>query len=304
MSQHTSIASPTGAHNSQAKWLFWFDGVWSDTNPQITGPQNHAFWMSTSVFDGARGIKACVPDLDLHCERVVQSAHKLMMAPKIAAKEIEALCIEGVKRMGPNAELYIRPMFYIADGFLMPEAASTTFVLAIHDAPMPPADATISVCLSSCVRPLPSMAPTDAKASCLYPNTQRAIAEAMQRGYQNAVVLDAFGDVAELASSNLFYVKNGIAFTPKPNGTFLAGITRARVMSLLREEGIEVREERVTVDDLHGADELFSTGNFGKVMPIVKFEQTSYAVGPIATLAKRKYMAYAQRFSVFEMEPA
>jgi branched-chain amino acid aminotransferase len=292
------------SQNTQAKWLYWFNGAWSDSNPLITGPQNHAFWMSTSVFDGARGIKGCVPDLGLHCERVIRSAQMMMMAPKITAKQIEALCIEGVKRMGPDAELYIRPMFYIADGFLMPEADSTTFVLTIHEAAMPPADAAVSACLSTCVRPLPSMAPTDAKASCLYPNTHRAIAEAMQRGFQNAVVLDAYGDVAELASSNIFYVKSGVVITPKPNGTFLAGITRLRVMSLLREEGIEVREQRVTVDDLHAADEMFSTGNFGKVMPIVKFEQTPYAVGPIATLAKRKYMAYAQRFNVFDRVPA
>src|SRR3546814_6001125 len=72
------------------------------------------------------------------------------------------------------------------------------------------------------------MAPTDAKASCLYPNSARALNEASKRGFDNAVVLDALGNVAELATANLWIAKDGVAVTPAPNGTFLNGITKQR----------------------------------------------------------------------------
>src|SRR3546814_12090816 len=90
------------------------------------------------------------------------------------------------------------------------------------------------------------MAPTDAKASCLYPNSARALNEASKRGFDNAVVLDALGNVAELATANLWIAKDGVAVTPAPNGTFLNGITKQRAMQLLTAAGIEVRETRLT----------------------------------------------------------
>src|SRR3546814_17101961 len=92
------------------------------------------------------------------------------------------------------------------------------------------------------------MAPTDAKASCLYPNSARALNEASKRGFDNAVVLDALGNVAELATANLWIAKDGVAVTPAPNGTFLNGITKQRAMQLLTAAGIEVREPRLPCD--------------------------------------------------------
>src|SRR3546814_8641917 len=125
------------------------------------------------------------------------------------------------------------------------------------------------------------MAPTDAKASCLCPNAARALAEAARRGFSNAFVLDALGNVAELATANIWIAKDGAAITPAPNGTFLNGITRQRVIRLLRAAGIEVREARVTWQDVLEADEVFSTGNYGKVVPITQVEPRSLQPGPV-----------------------
>src|SRR3546814_19681013 len=114
------------------------------------------------------------------------------------------------------------------------------------------------------------MAPTDAKASCLYPNSARALTEATRRGFGNAVVLDALGNVAELATANIWIAKDGVAITPAPNGTFLNGLTRQRVMRLLRAAGIEVREACVTWPAVLAADEVFSPGNYGRGVPIAR----------------------------------
>ena len=136
--------------------------------------------------------------------------------------------------------------------------------------------------------------PTDAKASCLYPNVARILAEATARGFDNAVVLDAASNVAEFATANLWLAKDGVAITPVTNGTFLNGITRQRVITLLREAGVEVQERVVTFDEVRGADELFSSGNYGKVMPITRIEDRDLQPGPIFNQARELYFKFAE----------
>ena len=106
------------------------------------------------------------------------------------------------------------------------------------------------------------MALTNAKAGALYPNSSRALREALELGFDNAVVKDANGNIAELATANLWMVQDNVASTPALTGTFLAGVTRYRVACLLRENGIAVEETTLTESDLRNADEIFSTGNF------------------------------------------
>ena len=134
------------------------------------------------VFDGARSIKGLAPDLDLHCQRLVRSAKSMMLEPKITADVIEDLCKQGIRKMPRDAELYIRPMFFAREGFVTPDPDSTDFVLSIYDSPMPPPTG-FGACFSSFRRPARDMAPTDAKASCLYPNSQRALMEARGQGF-------------------------------------------------------------------------------------------------------------------------
>src|SRR5262249_12042158 len=205
----------------------YIDGLWHEGNPPLLGSMSHATWLSSIVFDGARAFEGCTPDLDKHCERVVNSANSFGLSPMLTAGEIEELARDGVRQFPRGAELYIRPMFFAESGFIVPLPESTRFALAVYEAPMPHAKG-FSVCLSSYRRPAPDQAPTDAKASCLYPNTARAITEALGKGYDNAVVRDHEGNVAEFATANLFLVKDGIVHTPVPNGTFLAGVTRQR----------------------------------------------------------------------------
>jgi branched-chain amino acid aminotransferase len=116
-----------------------------------------------------------------------------------------------------------------------------------------------SVTLSPFKRPTIECAPVDAKAGCLYPNNARAMFEAKSRGFDNCLVCDMLGNVAELANSNVFMGKDGVVFTPVPNGTFLNGITRQRIIKLMREAGISVVEAVLRYADFEGADEIFAT---------------------------------------------
>ena len=101
------------------------------------------------------------------------------------------------------------------------------------------------------------------------------------------------GNVAETATSNVFAVKNGEVFTPAANGTFLSGITRARTIELLRENGHRVTEKTLSVRDFLEADEIFSTGNHSKVVPIVRIEGRELQPGPIARKARQLYWDFA-----------
>ena len=272
----------------------YFNGAWSEGNTPIFGAMDHSVWLGSSVFDGARAIRGLVPDLDLHLERVRQSAEKLGLACPCSVAEMTALVKQGIARFPADAELYIRPLVFATEGLLIPDTAKSAFALTLFDAPMPPFTG-FSACLSALLRPDPLMAPTDAKASSLYANTTRALRDAKARGFDNAVVLDGHGHVAEFATSNLFLVSAaGKVVTPVANGTFLAGITRARVIKLLAAAGVLVEERSVRPTELDDAQEIFNTGNFGKVQPCVRYQMRSLPVGPIAILARERYMAFAQ----------
>ena len=274
-------------------YLTYFNGQWTEGNTPLFGAMDHSVWLGSSVFDGARSIRGQVPDLRLHLERVIRSARSLGMICPHSVEEMTRLCIEGIGKFPKDAELYIRPLVFATEGLLIPVAEKSRFALTLFDAPMPPFTG-FSACLSQLRRADPSMAPTDAKASCLYPNSTRALREAKERGFDNAVVCDSGGRVAEFATANIFLVtQESKVVTPVPNGTFLSGITRARVIDLLAREGVIVEERAVQPADLEVAKEIFNTGNFGKVTPCIRYESRTLPVGPIATLARERYMAFS-----------
>ncbi len=117
--------------------------------------------------------------------------------------------------------------------------------------------------------------------------------EALDRGYSNALVTDATGNVAETASANVFMVRDGEVLTPIPNGTFLAGITRARHIANLAADGTKVNETVLTFDDFRQADEVFMSGNLMKVTPVTEFDGTHYQVGPVTRRVRELYWDWA-----------
>lgn len=272
------------------------DGRWVDGNPGLMGPRSHAFWQASSVFDGARWFEGVMPDMALHAARVNRSALALGLTPTMEPDAIVTLAREGAKLFGPDAQLYIRPMYWAeGDGpsSILSDPDSTRFCLCVYEAPLPPPKAGISVTLAKYRRPSLETAPTDSKAGCLYPNNARALREARSRGFDNAVVLDMLGNVAETTSSNIFMVKDGVVMTPMSNGTFLNGITRQRMIKLMSENGADVRETTLRYEDFLDADEIFISGNFAKTMPVTRIDDRDLQPGPMAGKARELYWAYA-----------
>ena len=274
--------------------ITYIDGKWLEGNPPLLGARTHATWLSSMIFDGARAFEGVAPDLDLHCQRAIRSCKAFGLIPTMTAIQIYDLAWEGIRKFPKDAELYIRPMFWAETGWVDPDPDSTRFAMVVYVSPLPAATG-LTVCLSSRRRPAPDMAPTDAKASCLYPNASRALREAVQKGFDNAVVRDPLNNVAELATANLVLAKDGVVHTPVPNGTFLNGVTRQRVISLLQENGIEVHERTVSIADLETADEMFASGNHGKVQAITRYEERNMQAGPLYKRARELYWAYAHQ---------
>ncbi|MCW8842458.1 MAG: aminotransferase class IV, partial [Rhodobacteraceae bacterium] len=129
---------------------------------------------------------------------------------------------------------------------------------------------------------------------CLYPNNARMLVEARSKGFGNALVADAMGNVAESATANVFMVKDGEVFTPIENGTFLAGITRARHMSNMRAEGMKVHETVLSFADFDDADEVFLSGNFSKVTPVTALDDRQYQIGPVTRRVREMYWDWAR----------
>ena len=281
--------------NGWSKTWTFFQGDWHEGNIGIMGPRTHAAWLCSVVFDGARAFEGVTPDLDLHCARVNESAKKLFLKPTVSAETWIQLAREGIARFEKDAALYIRPMYWAekeSPWVQSHDPESTQWCLCIYEAPMRPPKG-FSLTLSPYRRPTLDTMPVDAKCGCLYPNNSRSLFEAQARGFDNAIVCDMLGNVAELATSNVFMAKGGTVFTPVANGTFLAGITRQRVIGLLRQNGVSVIEKTLTYPDFEAADEIFATGNYSKVVPVTRIGDRKLPFGPLYTKARELYWTFA-----------
>ncbi|WP_299650445.1 branched-chain amino acid aminotransferase [uncultured Jannaschia sp.] len=275
----------------------WFDGTWHDGDVPIMRAADHGSWQGSSVFDGARRFEGLTPDLDRHCARLNRSAEALMLKPTASVERMLELIAEGLEGFAPDDAIYIRPMYWGIHGSelgLVPSREETGFAICLEHVPMYGADKTTTLTRTRFRRPVLEDAVCDAKAGCLYPNNARMLAEAQQKGFGNALVADAMGNVAESATSNVFMVKDGEVFTPIANGTFLSGITRARHIANLAADGQRVHETVLTFEDFRDADEVFLSGNLTKVTPVTAFDDRSYQVGPVTRRVREMYWDWAR----------
>ena len=274
----------------------YFEGQWHDGDAPIMRAADHGSWLGSSVFDGARYFEGMAPDLAAHCERVNRSAEALMLTPNVATEQMVEIVKEGLESYGPDAAVYIRPMYWGIDGdatAIVPQEDSTGFAICLEEIPMAAETASATLTSTRFRRPILESAVVNAKAGCLYPNNARMLKEARSKGFSNALVTDAMGHVAETATANIFMVRDGEVFTPTPNGTFLAGITRARHIDNLRQDGVTVHESILSFEDFHDADEVFMSGNMNKVTPVTALDDTQYQIGPIARRARTLYWDWA-----------
>ena len=274
----------------------WFEGQWHRGDVMIMRAADHASWLGSSVFDGARYFNGCAPDLLAHCERVNRSARALMLEPTVSASEMVNIVAEGLKAYDPEDAIYIRPTYWGIHGdatAIVPDATEVGFAIVLEKIPMAKPDDSVTLGRTRFRRPVLEDNVVDAKAGCLYPNNARMLVDVRSRGFQNALVADAMGNVAESATANVFMAKDGEVFTPIANGTFLSGITRARHIHNMKSDGIPIHETVLTFADFEDADEVFLTGNMSKITPVTGFEDRSYQNGPIARRLREMYWDWA-----------
>ncbi|NNE52519.1 MAG: branched-chain amino acid aminotransferase [Sulfitobacter sp.] len=279
----------------------YFEGQWHQGDLMIMKAADHGSWLGTTVFDGARLFNGLSPDLDKHCARVNRSAKALMITPTVSTEEMVAIIREGLKSYPAESAVYIRPMYWALAGDelgIVPRPDATGFAVSLEEIPMAPPEASTTLTRTRFRRPVLEDNVVNAKAGCLYPNNARMLTEARAKGFGNALVADAMGNVAETATANVFMVKDGEVFTPIPNGTFLAGITRERHMINMKADGIKVHEGVFTFEDFHEADEVFLSGNMMKVTPVRAFDDTTYEIGananPITRRVREMYWDWAE----------
>ncbi len=274
----------------------YYKGEWHDGDIYVMRAADHGSWLGSSVFDGARYARGLHPDLMAHCTRLNDSAHAMGITPTHTAQQIHDITLDGLKLYPDGSPVYIRPMYWALEGepmAVVPKMGETGFCVCLEEIPMPDPNKTVSLTTTRFERPVLASTVVNAKAGCLYPNNARMLREAIAKGFDNALVADALGNVAETATANVFYAKDGEVFTPVANGTFLAGITRKRIIWLLREAGLSVHESVVSFDDVRAADEVFMTGNMSKVTPVGRFDDVHYQRGPIAQKALELYWNWA-----------
>jgi branched-chain amino acid aminotransferase len=274
----------------------YFEGRWHDGNVAIMHAADHGAWLGSGVFDGARSVNGLTPDLAAHCERVNRSAEAMMLTPTVSTDDMVEIVLDGLTAYAPDAAVYIRPMYWGIDGdasAIVPLSDTTGFAICLELIPLAPPTASIALTRTQFCRPTLDNAVLNAKAGCLYPNNARMLAEARRKGFGNALVADSMGNVAETATANIFMAKDGEVFTPIANGTFLAGITRARHITNLSNDGIKVHETVLSFDDFHTADEVFMSGNMHKVTAISAFDDTHFQLGPITRKVREMYWDWA-----------
>ncbi|KCV82898.1 aminotransferase [Actibacterium atlanticum] len=274
----------------------YFNGTWHNEDLAIMRAADHGSWLGSTVFDGARFVNGLTPDLEPHCARVNASAKALMITPTVTTQDMVQIVLEGLKTYPKDAAVYIRPMYWALHGGdlgVNPKPGATGFAICLEEIPMAPPEAATTLTTTRFRRPVMEDAVVNAKAGCLYPNNARMLMEARAKGFGNALAADALGNVAEAATANVFMARDGEVLTPIPNGTFLAGITRARHIKNLRAAGVTVHETTLSFEDFKQADEVFLSGNMMKVTPVSAFEDRQYQIGPITRMARESYWDWA-----------
>lgn len=275
--------------------VIWMDGKmvpWRDANVHVL---THSLHYGVGAFEGIRAYKTAqgtaIFRLDDHVKRLFDSCHILEMKMPFSHAEIRDACIAAV-RENKLETAYIRPLaFYGSEGMgLHAQNLSThVAVAAWFWGAYLGADALtkgIRIKTSSYTRHLVNSVMAHAKACGNYINSILALQEAARDGYDEALLLDADGMVAEGSGENIFIVRRGKLYTPSLTSV-LEGITRDTVLQLAREEGLQVEEKRITRDEVYIADECFFTGTAAEVTPIRELDNRQIGSGSIGPITKK-----------------
>jgi len=259
--------------------------------------KTNSFHYGTAVFEGIRAYwNADEKQLYIlagkeHYERLLKNARAMFMEIPYTAEELVEITKELLKRCEVEEDIYIRPIVYFKDLKLTPKLVGYTPEIAIYLYPfgayLDP-EKGIRAKVSSWVRNDDNAIPSRYKIAGAYVNSALAKTEALLAGYDEAIMMNANGYIAEGSGENIFVVRNGEVITPGVNEHILEGITRALVIRILREDlGVSVVERPIARSELYVADEIFMTGTAAEVTPIVEVDNRKIGDGKVGEITKK-----------------
>jgi branched-chain amino acid aminotransferase len=279
--------------------VIWFDGKlvpWREANVHVL---THALHYASSVFEGQRAYGGEIFRLTDHSKRLKHSARLLGFEIPWSVEEIDEAC-RLVLRENGLTDGYQRPLAWRGSEQMGVSAQRAKIHLAIAAWPWPayfsPAaiERGLRLAISPWRRPAPYTAPTESKASGLYMICTLARHQAQAEGYEDALMLDWRGQVAEATGANAFFVKEGKLFTPTPD-CFLDGITRQTVIELARKRGIEVVERAIWPEELESFEQFFLTGSAAEVTPVSQAGPWRFEVGDLTLQMRKDYLDLVNR---------
>ncbi len=279
--------------------LIWYDGAlvpWRDVKLHVL---SHGLHYASCVFEGERVYGGTVFKLTEHTQRLIDSGRILGFDLPYTLAELEAATRETVTATG-HPDAYVRPVAWRGSEQMGVAAQQTRIYVAIAAWEWPSyfspeaAEKGIRLAWADWRRPPPSSAPVKAKAAGLYMICTLAKHAAEAKKFDDALMLDWRGQLAETTGANLFLVQGGKLHTPTPD-CFLDGITRRSVIGLAKARGIEVIERVLMPDELDKADEIFVTGTAAEVTPVGEIDGRRFKVGPITRALRDDYSALVRQ---------
>jgi branched-chain amino acid aminotransferase len=273
--------------------FIWFDGKlvpWREANVHIL---THAMHYASSVFEGQRAYGGTIFKLREHSERLRRSAELLGFEIPWSAEEIDAACVE-VLQANELTDAYLRPVSWRGSESMGVSPKGTKPHLAIAAwnwgkyYPHEKAAAGLRLDIAPWRRPAPYTAPVQSKAAGLYMIATLSKQHADARGYDDALMFDYRGQVAEATGANAFFVRDGVLHTPTPD-CFLNGITRRTVIDLARKRGIEVQERTIWPEELESFEQFFITGSAAEVTFVQSAGPWSFEIGGLSKQLAEDY---------------
>jgi branched-chain amino acid aminotransferase len=281
--------------------------AWNDATVHIT---THALHYGTAVFEGIRAYyndekgQSFIVRLSEHVERLYRNMRVLRLTVPLSKREFADAIIDVVRENALREDVYIRPIIYWGAGTvgLYPYGRANDY--AIYVEPLGyyfddigakvnhVDDAGLKACVSSWARVSDNALPPTGKFAGAYVNSVLAKLEAVQDGYDEAILLTKDGFVSEGSGENIFLVRNGAVLTPPVSDDILEGITRDAIIAICADRDIQVNERRISRSELYAADELFFTGTAGEVAPITSVDGVKVGDGALGTITQQLKEAY------------
>ena len=273
MSKSTNFAQRAG--------VIWMDGEWIAWKDATTHVLSHGLHYGSCVFEGERVYHGVIFKHDEHVARLFNSAKLLDMTIPFKPAEVSEAARQLVVKQGIR-EGYVRPVVWRGSEMMAVSAQQTTIHVAIACWEWPSyfKGESVRLDLADWRRPSADSAPVHSKAAGLYMICTLSKHEAEKKGYDDALMLDSQGNIAEATGANIFFVKDGALHTPRAT-SFLNGITRQTVMEIARAQKIDVTERTISLDELDSMDEVFLTGTAVEIMAVSAIGRHQWRVGDV-----------------------